>query len=143
MANGDSTAVVQVNGTATVTGKSFSFTNTLNQTGIADIAPRQILVPTSVITAHTFGTVAAGQQVSTKGIYIRNTDTTNYVTVGIIKSSAKGIYFKLPAGAVFILPSELIDSNTDGGAVGTLAAATSITLQANTLPVTCEILALN
>lgn len=94
-----------------------SFSESFTASSIADEINREITVPTSLTTVLTLGAVAAAGLASLTGLIIWNVGPTNFVRIGLLDTSAKSAYFKIPAGRCFVLFNDDFDVDDDSGAV--------------------------
>tara|TARA_B100001123_G_C14967565_1_gene890268 strand:- start:202 stop:663 length:462 start_codon:yes stop_codon:yes gene_type:complete len=114
---------------------------------IADInmvSQRIIRVPTSLVTALSFGAaVAAGTYVAGDVKYIRvtNLDDTNYITLGLKDSTnTESAYFKLEKGQTMVFRNTKLETNVNGAVWSTaFEDIETINAQANTASVDIEI----
>jgi hypothetical protein len=134
MASGDFTLTVSLNGT-TVTGRSESMSVTKSYSSVAESYHQEMSVRTAgADTVFTIGSASGGGTLAdpVKAIIIKNLDSTNYVTVGLIDATAKAFYTKINAGGVLVLDDNEIDANASGGAFSAFSSLDTITAQFNT-----------
>lgn len=130
MANGDFTLTVSLNGTTT-SGRSENISVSKVFTGVAQAVNQEMTVTDTLSTIFKIDTVAgAGQLVSPiKCIVIKNLDSTDTVTIGLVDTGAKASYVPLKLGEVLVLCDNTFDANATGGVVGSLTSLDSITAQ--------------
>jgi hypothetical protein len=144
MANGDVTVQIIVNGT-TSNGQSVSFTGSKALTSVVEAVSQVLAVRTAgADSVFKIGSASGAGQLTDpiKGLVIKNLDTTNYVTIGLIDTGAKAFYTKLNAGEMMFLSDNEIDANAAGGAFSAFTSLDEITAQFNTAAGRIEILAL-
>ena len=125
---------VTINESITLNGYTRSGTNTLTIANVAEVDNRIINVGTAEVDILGFGS-ANGQgsfiRTDVKYIRITNLDDTNYVTLGVSKTGADTVFFKLESGKSMMFGNDDIEVDASGGASGTFVEADNISAKAN------------
>lgn len=116
MANGDFTVGLTLSGTKASGDSIESFSESFTVSSVADEINREVTVPTSLVTLVTLGAVAAAGLATLNGLIIWNTSASNFVRIGLLDTSAKSVYLKIPAGRFFVLFNDDFDCDDDSGA---------------------------
>lgn len=142
MAAGDITVEVTVSGTLTSGDAIAAFSEEKVFSSIADVFQRTLLIGTTVQNILLIGTVAGMTLSALNGLIVRNNDSTNFVTVGLIDDGVKSVYLKVMPGQALVLTGAAIDCDDDaGGALGTLTNIDTVTLKADTAACRCQVIA--
>lgn len=120
-------------------GKSLSnWSNTRTTASIAKAIDVTVIVPitTGIVLFAINSTVTGDTIPNMNGFKFRNEGTT-LVWLGF-NGTSKTSYLPVAAGGTFEMSSAFLDVNTDGSALGTPTAITSVTAVAITSPATCS-----
>ena len=137
-----STLKVTVKEEITLNGKKHEYKQEQSIASVNMIAQRIVRVPTSLKTILSFGAaIGAGTYANSDVKYIRvtNLDDTNYITLGLMDTSADTAYFKIDKGETMVFHNTNIEAKTDGAVFGTFSDIDTINAQANTAAVDIEI----
>lgn len=141
-ANGDITATVSVSGKLLDGTQIADYSESKVFSGIVDVFQRTLTVPTSLVTLLTIGTVAGATLAALNYLAIKNEDAANFLTVGFIDTSAKSVYFKIPAGKTLVVMDGKIECDDDaGGAFAAFNDTDTVTIQADTGSVRANVIA--
>ena len=138
-----STLKVTVKEEITLNGKKHEYKQEQSIPSINMISQRIVRVPTSTEKILDFNstTIGAGQYVAGDVKYIRitNLDDTNFVNIGIRKSSADVAYLKVEKGDSLLLNNTSLQTKTDGAGFSAFQTLTDIIAIADTAAVDIEI----
>lgn len=141
----DSPMTVTLSRTYTQNSKSkdFSASHVMSNIKFDDL--RTMRVPSaseiSILDVAAAGTaVGPGKLDSTKiqYLYIKNCDDANFVRIGLKKTGAETVYFKMSTGTILLFPTMQYDVDAAGGAFGAYVYPTTIVAQADTADVDIE-----
>lgn len=142
MANGDVTVQVKVSGTLSGGDAIRTFDESKTYSSIADVFDRILEVPVTEQTVLGIGVVAGATIAAWNCLVVYNMDATKYVTIGLKDTGAKSAYFRINAGEPFVLARDQLECDDDaGGAFVGFNSIDTVTLQANTAAVRCQVVA--
>ena len=133
---------IKVKEDITLNGVKYSYESEQTISSINMISQRIVRVPTSVKTVLSFGTaIGAGtfQNSDVKYIRVTNLDDTNYITLGLMDSTADTAYFKIGKGESMVFYNTSIEVATNGAAWASWSDFDTINAQANSAAVDIEI----
>ena len=112
-------------------GRSENISVSKTFTNVSQAVNQEITVTDTLSTIFKIDTVAGAGQLVTpvKAIVIKNLDSADTVTIGLVDATAKASYFPIKAGEVFVVCDNTFDANATGGVVGTLTSLDNITAQ--------------
>ena len=146
MAAGDVTVTLSISGTTTANETVRPFSQDFVVSSVKSVFDRTLDVPTSVqdIVKIVSGTETGDTIDALNCIAVKNTAASggNYVTLGVKDTSAKSAYYRVNAGEMFLLMRDQFDADgATGAAFAEFNSIDTITLQANTAAVVCQIVA--
>ena len=125
----------------TLNGSDRGSTHTQTVASVAEYTNRIVNIGTAETDIVGFSSAnGQGKYVRTDVAYMRfsNLDDTNYITIGVSKSSADTVSFKLNAGQTFIVNNDELEVDASGGASSAFVEADNISAKANGAAVDIE-----
>ena len=133
---------IKVKEDITLNGVKYAYESEQTISSINMISQRIVRVPTSVKTVLSFGTaIGAGtfQNSDVKYIRVTNLDDTNYITLGLMDTSADTAYFKIGKGETMVFYNTSLEVMTNGAVWASWSDIDTINAQANSAAVDIEI----
>ncbi len=110
-----STLTATITSNINLSGKEYGSSNSYTIEDIENTLDKQV----NVTTGSTTDVLTIGSGSELEGLdylVITNENATNYVTVGLIDTGAKAVYFRIDAGQSQVFLNSKLDANATGGA---------------------------
>ena len=133
---------IKVKEDITLNGVKYAYESEQTISSVNMISQRIVRVPTSVKTVLSFGTaIGPGtfQNSDVKYIRVTNLDDTNYITLGMMDTSADTAYFKIGKGETMVFHNTSLEVMTNGAVWASWSDIDTINAQANSAAVDIEI----
>jgi len=143
MANGDITLTIGISGTTSKAGDAVAtFSESKTISSISDYIDRTLTIPTSTVTVLAIGTVSGQTLAAWNCLVVQNMDASNYLTLGLLDTSAKSAYYRINAGEFFVLMRDQMDADgATGAAWSEFNSIDTVNLLADTAGVVARVIA--
>lgn len=131
-----------VSSTITLDGRTYSLSKTTTVSNMTNVFQTRMTIGTSATDVLAFAAAAAaGTLTDLDYMMLVNHDTTNFCTITIKVTGGDTSFFKLTAGAVFLLFNRSLDVNTTGAAFAAFNNINEIEITFDTASGDIELLA--